>query len=314
MNPIASSAPGKVILSGEYAVLDGAPAVSMAVNRRAVVALDAAADLSIESVGLVGSVGNTDTRIFECACDALAIQQWHGRVRLDTSAFADSMSGIKLGIGSSAALTAGLVCALAASVGREISGLEIFRYSLKAHRAFQHGVGSGVDIATSIVGGLIEYRINKTPRPLVWPDGLHYQLLWSGVPANTRDKLRRLSESKQAENELGEVASNVARAWRMGDAAAIVGAYRDYLPVLRNFDIDRRIGIFDAGHDALAAQKTPPDIIYKPCGAGGGDIGIVLGTDDQAVRAFAHVAAELGFRQLDMTIDDAGVVLNGVGT
>lgn len=283
----------------------------MAVNRRAMVTLVATDDLSIESVGLVG---DTDTRIFECACEALAIQQWRGTVRLDTSAFADSMSGIKLGIGSSAALTVGLVYALAASARGEISELELFRHSLSAHHAFQHGVGSGVDVATSIVGGLIEYCIDEEPRPLVWPDGLHYRLLWSGVPANTPEKLRRLPDLKKGENALGEVASNVACAWRTGNAAAIVGEYRDYVPVLRQFDIDHRIGIFDAGHDALAAKKTPADIVYKPCGAGGGDIGIVLGTDDQAVRAFAHDAGNLGFRQLAMTIDDAGVVLNGVGT
>ena len=38
--PIAASAPGKVILSGEYAVLDGAPAVCMAVDRRARVTVE----------------------------------------------------------------------------------------------------------------------------------------------------------------------------------------------------------------------------------------------------------------------------------
>ena len=32
-----TTAPGKLVLSGEYAVLDGAPAVAMAIDRRAVV-------------------------------------------------------------------------------------------------------------------------------------------------------------------------------------------------------------------------------------------------------------------------------------
>ena len=34
---VVASAPGKIVLSGEYAVLFGAPAVCMAVTRRAVV-------------------------------------------------------------------------------------------------------------------------------------------------------------------------------------------------------------------------------------------------------------------------------------
>ncbi|MDH3746726.1 MAG: hypothetical protein OER97_00860 [Gammaproteobacteria bacterium] len=312
MNSIKSSAPGKVILSGEYAVLDGAPAVSMAVNRRAVITLAAADDLSIQSIGLAG---DKDTRIFECACDALAIHRWRGTVLLDTRAFADSTSGIKFGIGSSAALTVGLVCALAASARGEISGLELFRCSQKAHHAFQQGVGSGVDVATSIVGGLVEYCVGETPRSLAWPDGLHYQLLWSGVPANTSEKLRRLPDSKTrgSNGALSEVAANVAEAWISGDAAAIVGEYRDYVPVLRQFDIDHGLGIFDAGHDALAEKKMSANIVYKPCGAGGGDIGIVLGTEKQAVKAFAHKVGDFGFRQLDMTIDDIGVVLNGAG-
>jgi phosphomevalonate kinase len=36
-----ASAPGKLVLAGEYAVLDGAPAIVMAVDRRAVVSVAA---------------------------------------------------------------------------------------------------------------------------------------------------------------------------------------------------------------------------------------------------------------------------------
>ena len=39
MIDIKASAPGKVIVAGEFAVLDGAPAICMAVNRRAHVSI-----------------------------------------------------------------------------------------------------------------------------------------------------------------------------------------------------------------------------------------------------------------------------------
>ena len=37
---IRASAPGKIVLSGEYAVLDGAPAICAAVDRRAAVTIE----------------------------------------------------------------------------------------------------------------------------------------------------------------------------------------------------------------------------------------------------------------------------------
>ena len=42
MNAVTATAPGKVVICGEYAVLDGATAIAAAVDRRAVVrAIDA---------------------------------------------------------------------------------------------------------------------------------------------------------------------------------------------------------------------------------------------------------------------------------
>lgn len=310
MNPAKSSAPGKLVLSGEYAVLNGAPAVSMAVSRRAIVTLREADQLLLQSVGLAA---NSDSSLFECVCKVLGTGDWRGAATLDTSAFADSVSGNKLGIGSSAALTVSLVRALAAE---DLSELELFRCSQEAHHAFQNGVGSGVDIATSIVGGLIEYRMGEFPKSIDWPKDLYYQILWSGVPASTSEKLRRLARKSPTDRgaDLQEAAEKVASVWNDGIAKTLLVEYRDYIRALRRFDLDHGLGIFEAGHDALAECSMPTEIVYKPCGAGGGDIGVVLGTDKQAVDAFSARAVALGFRSMDMTIDPTGVVLCGIQT
>lgn len=302
MGRVTASAPGKVVLCGEYAVLDGAPAIAMAVNRRASVTIDDGSRATVSSIGLPGS---TDTRLLESVCEVLDIDRPEAAITLDTGAFTDVASGRKLGIGSSAALAVALVGALSP---RAMGPDGIFEAALLAHRRFQDGRGSGVDIAASAAGGLIEYRQGEAPRALTWVADLSYALLWSGVTASTSSKLASLVQrtahaSRQA---LSDASCIVADLWRHGDASALVDGYRDYVATLIAFDVDHRLGIFDAGHDALANHSKTDDVIYKPCGAGGGDVGIVLGTDRQCVARFAQHAESCGFRRLDLALDPHG--------
>ena len=45
--------------------------------------------------------------------------------------------------------------------------------ALLAHRAFQGGAGSGVDVATAVHGGLIEFEMKtQLVTSLAWPAGL----------------------------------------------------------------------------------------------------------------------------------------------
>lgn len=309
MTTLRASAPGKVVLAGEYAVLDGARAVAMAVDRRAVVALDAAADTSLESHGLGGA---TDTRLLDGVCDVLGLRRPSGRLDMDTSAFVDADTGIKLGIGSSAALAVALVRAFAP---RDADVETLQRLALAAHRRFQDGRGSGVDVATSVRGGLVRYRTDGDTEPLDWPKGLYACFLWSGVAASTTARLDRLDESREraSRQALGQAAERLADLWGRGAADALLADYRDYVRALNEFDVDHHLGIFDAGHGDLCNKAPSANVVYKPCGAGGGDIGVVLGTDKAAVDAFARLAAGDGFEKLDMTIDEHGAVLEGAG-
>jgi phosphomevalonate kinase len=122
---VTASAPGKIVLSGEYAVLDGAPAIAMAVDRRAVASVsdNTNDECRVVTEGFESS-GDARYRIVEAVCGARPA----GRdFVLDTRAFV--ADGRKLGIGSSAALTVALVAALQ-------QGRDIFHDALRAHRRF----------------------------------------------------------------------------------------------------------------------------------------------------------------------------------
>ncbi|MEX2443421.1 MAG: hypothetical protein WD492_07440 [Alkalispirochaeta sp.] len=90
--------------------------------------------------------------------------QW--RIEVDTTAFFDAHNGAKQGLGSSAAAAVLLTAALFQLSGREpvLAGDEVIRVAIAAHRAANEGRGSGYDIATSALGGVIRFVGGEVPQ------------------------------------------------------------------------------------------------------------------------------------------------------
>jgi phosphomevalonate kinase len=319
---VKASAPGKLVLSGEYAVLDGAAAISMAVDRRATVTIAprkgvrhaVAAPGFSESEGLFSGgsgelswhVGGEDFQLFEKVWVAAGISSPESlSFTLDTRSFQEH--GVKIGVGSSAALAVALATAMSAVAGG--GSAELAR---RAHREFQGGTGSGVDVATSVAGGVIEYRISDDAgQALSWPEGLRFAVFWSGVAADTRSKLERLQALPvtTSRTDLGDAADRCAAVFRGSSATRVLEELDRYKDALRRFDADCGLGIFDAGHARLSDAATEHDAVYKPCGAGGGDVGIALATAEESLASFTEVAEALGFRRLVMNLELQGAML-----
>jgi phosphomevalonate kinase len=235
-------------------------------------------------------------------------------ISLDTAEFLDPVSGSKLGLGSSAALTVALVTAFSNVTVR--AGVDA-RNAAEAHRRLQHGQGSGVDIAASLAGGVIEYRMQDEAfgRPMTWPVGLEYALLWSGLPTSTSEQLQKLDEARRSMGSpasitrLCEAAEATASCWANGGTTDLLAEFHRYVNALMQFDVDHDLGIFDAGHKELAEAAAKRKVVYKPCGAGGGDSGVVFATDREAVAEFANFAGHCGYRLLDVSLEASGAIL-----
>lgn len=315
-----ATAPAKVVLSGEYAVLDGAPAVCMAINRRARVSLKhaAAAEGRVSAPGFSDAVGRFRVEngelcwLADAAPFAVVEAAWQAcssrpatavDLVLDTSEFVDRSHGKKLGIGSSAAISVALCAALNGSDGHP-------QDAYATHRNLHGGSGSGVDIACSLHGGLLEFKQAKQQSSeLTWPTGLKFRLIWSGVAVSTKAKLALLSQGNAlpSRKRLRQAAELIASEWRSADAERLVQCYGAYIECLLRFSDDHGLGIFDAGHRELLDTASSTGLIYKPCGAGGGDIGIVLGTDDDRLDDFVR-KLPAQFAPLDCALDRSGLI------
>lgn len=320
---ITASAPGKLVLAGEYGVLLGAPAISAAVDRQARATLQPSAygEMHIVNTGrryafdLLGN-GELNWRVDPGAAgDALraslaVLAERHAlpfepeplALELCTRSFytqgADG-SVQKIGIGSSAAIVVALCAAL-----QEYFGLpEAFADCLAAHRRMQEGGGSGIDVATSWYGGVVALQAGPGDDPVVeelaWPAGLYILPVWTGRQASTPRMLRSFSAflGGAAESARPIVAGLRRRAeaalgaWRSGDAKAAETALHEYGVGLRELDRAAGIGIWSKEHALFSELATRLGLSYKPSGAGGGDFGLVIASDPSRIAAFS---AELG--------------------
>ena len=188
------SAPGKAFLIGEYAVLEGVPALITAVDVRAV-AHDsrdpercAPSDLS-----LAAHVGVRD--------HLAGLAQVIGEVpTVDSGPF--HRGARKLGLGSSAAVTAAVVGFHLAEAGHDLGlpdtralALELAR---NAHRHAQGG-GSGGDVAAAVLGGSLRFSPGKPPEPLAHPAWLHIGFVDVGAPAVTASFVQAVRVAAEAD-------------------------------------------------------------------------------------------------------------------
>lgn len=336
---VVSSAPGKLVLLGEYAVLEGAPALAMAANRRAMVVLDEAADhcvIHAPSLGIANAhcrfVGGQAqwSNVSSTEADRLALvgaiiastmqdkRLSPFRARLDTDAFFSRAGGAKLGLGSSAALTVALTGAICARQGQPVPDAPTL---IATHRKMQNGRGSGVDIATSLRGGAIGYRLGDADlrvEPLVLPARLEIACVWSGKSASTANFLARIaawkarspSDYKTLIKRLAVLSSAGVDAVRGADVTAILDAAAAYAQTLSTLGQASDINIVTPEHVKIAQIAACCGVIYKTCGAGGGDIGIALTDDRSRMIGFCKRLESTPFTVLDINRDDVGLQTN----
>lgn len=335
MTSIVASAPGKLVLLGEYAVLEGAPALVLAVDRRARATLAPATGdaweivsptLGMEARLRIDSEGTASPDAAPTALAWVATlfgqfrqgAQWPPcRVELDSDAFHVEHAGklAKLGLGSSAALTVALLGALHALAQRPAPTLD---ECVRAHRAIQHGHGSGIDIAASFSGGLLRYRLDGGAThtvPATLPESLHWCCVYSGRPVSTSAMLATVAGWRERDpaafahcmHELATISSRGVDAMAANDAATFLSCLHDYATSLARLGEAAGADIASREHRAIAAIAADCGCVYKSCGAGGGDIGVTFAVEDTRLRDFSARALRAGFPVIGLEADPTGL-------
>ncbi len=333
---VTATAPGKLFLLGEYAVLHGAPALLAAMDARCRVWLEPAdswrltarplglADLALADDGGPPKSATEDLRRALAVFDAVRRTVTHDHelpplsVTIDTRAF--FRGDHKLGLGASAAVAVTLTAAMHRLLGYPEDHAAIADAATRAHRMAQGGEGSGADVATSVYGGIVEFVAGQPVRPRDWPPGLHARPVITGDGADTRElvaAVRHLAVIDPAGHDtamsrLADIADRGRTATVRSDIPALLDACRAGLDALTALGTAAGAGIVTVRHRALADAMAGTGAVFKTTGAGGGDLGLILAPSQAALDAATRAAESLGHGCPALEFGAGGVVATDV--
>jgi phosphomevalonate kinase len=287
-------APGKLVLTGAYAVLGGAPAIVMATSRGAYA--DSSRPNPTPSAEVRAALGDVASP------------------HVDASAL--FLGSRKLGLGASSAILVASLATREAARGADLSDPKVraalFERARVAHAAAQGG-GSGVDVAASVHGGVLEYVPGVVKRREL-PPGTIITVFACGTSARTSelraqvDRLAALSPAKHRAciDELEIIANDAAAGVKRGNRDELVSAIRRAARALSRLGVAASAPIVPEGFDVLETVATGEDAAFCVSGAGGGDVAVFVGSAPPSA-AFVERALAHGLFEIDVDLDEKGV-------
>jgi mevalonate kinase len=279
---VKASAPGSMMLLGEYAVLHGKQALVCAVDQRITVSLIPRTDQKIK---INSSLGDYESDLaalnsaapFEfilTAIKKLAPQMSQG---CDITIVSDFSH--RVGLGSSAAVTVATLAALKKWLNDTIDAQELLSEARAVIRSVQ-GLGSGADVAASVLGGMVAYKmqplwVEKIPQ-------LHaITAIYSGYKTPTVDAVKQVEKNFSTQPKVYEdICTAIDNCALQGVEAARAANWRglgESMNIQQTYMHSLGVNTPDLNKIVMALRKHKNILGAKISGSGLGDCIIALG-------------------------------------
>ncbi len=313
-----SSAPGKVYLFGEHAVVYGHPAVPCAIDRRASVRAErreddrvrvTAEDLSldgftVEYEGTAGSHPDVDVRpeLLEAAMAYVDTALAQAREAIgDADAGFDitieSEIPLGAGLGSSAAVTVAAIDAATRACGEPLGSAELAERAYRTEHTVQGGQASRADTFCSTMGGAVRVEGDDC-RTLETPS-LPFVIGFDGGAGETGALVAKVRELRSSYDFAADTVAAIGKLVRRGRRSLEAGAVEDVGRLMSfNHGLLAALGVSARSLDEMVwAAREGGAAGAKLTGAGGGGCIVALDGDDGALAALdATPGCEQAFR------------------
>ena len=305
MPAFTATAPGKIILFGEHAVVYGRPAIAVPVNNvraRAVVMADPrgqVGDIQIKApdVGLETSLeGLPEDHPIRAAVEGVLFELGITRAPACTLQITSTIP-ISAGMGSGAAVSVALMQALSSSLGQPLSDARVTELAFEVEK-IHHGTPSGID-NTVITYGMPVYYVRGQPlKTLRLPEPFKIVIGDTGLPSPTALAVGELRHAWQMDQDKYEAIFDAVAVIVKEARAAIENGYTGGLGALmnQNHEYLRQMGVSSPELDRLVeAARSAGAAGAKLSGGGKGGNMIALTNDVNTV-------------EIESSLRDAGAV------
>ncbi len=285
--------PGKVMLTGEYAVMFGGESLLSPLPLKLKISHSKNEPMVHQSPLINHAIEFTIDQLSD-------FENKHGRLNpvIDANQFFSTGSNgqlQKLGIGLSSAEAVGIIKARFKRAGLSTSEnlRTIADMAFQIHTEVQSGMGSGADIYCCAYGSPIVFKNNNGQIDIddssaSIDNSFFSTLLWSGQSADTRASLKKFYKwyhnkgihSEKIIEELIELSRYLITAYDQDDFSQFLFINDKYVELLRAISQQADFPYWLDIHDELNDRAKECGCRAKPTGAGGGDLILILGQSD----------------------------------
>jgi mevalonate kinase len=312
---VSVSAPGKLMLFGEHAVVYGKHCIVTAVDKRLIANLQRSKDISINSMDYKIRnyvLDKLDKLPSELKFVSSSIRYFYDKYRIKGGVSIATGGTLKssYGLGSSSAIIVCIIKGLAKLFRVPLPNRTLFDVSYKINRLVQ-GAGSGFDVASAIYGKTLNYVAGGKVIQKVKVKDLPLVIGYTGIKAHTptivKEVANRYRENPEYHDDIFDDIDKISlkakdeiehKKWRK------VGSLMD-----KNQELLRKLGVSSFKLEEMVnAAKDAGAYGAKLSGAGVGDCMIAI--PDGSVEAVKDAIKEAGGQVISIKVNADGVKAN----
>ncbi|MCU4799647.1 mevalonate kinase [Halobacteria archaeon HArc-gm2] len=306
---VTASAPAKVYLFGEHAVVYGEPAVPCAIERRAQVTVeerDEGVRVNLQDLTIDGFTveydSSDDDRPDVDVSDSLvdagmgyvneAIEQAREAAGAPDAGFDITVEGdipLGAGLGSSAAVAVAAIRAATAELGIELDGREVAARAYQVEHAVQQGEASRADTFCSAMGGAVRVEGDDC-RTIDGVDNLPLVVGYDGGAGDTGALVAGVRDVKDRYDFAADTVTAIGDLVRQGERALVEGDVEEVGRLMNfNHGLLSALGVSSRSLDSMVWAARDADALgAKLTGAGGGGCIVALDESEDALTALSY--------------------------